>query len=139
MKLTSYSKEHQLSSNASKTEFKVFSKISRKNQKKLLKIDCAFVGEKQEIKYLGVYIDNRLTFQSEVKVLIKKGPWNKNHIQNLQLLKKSSFKLILNALVLSHLHFSAVVFQSIGVKKFFSVNRKTNQLGLESFFLLVEF
>ena len=74
IKLTSYSKEHQLSLNASKTEFIVFSKIARKNQKELSKIDGALVEEKQEIKYLGVHIDNRLTFQSEVKFLLKKWP-----------------------------------------------------------------
>ena len=47
-----------------------------------------------------------------------------------------SFKIILNALVLSRLHYSAVVIQSIG--KNLCVNRKTNQLGLDSFFLSVE-
>ena len=72
MKLTSYFKLHQLSLNASRTEFIIFSKIARKNQKKLLYIDGALVEEKQEIKYLGVHIDNRLTFQSEAKFLLKK-------------------------------------------------------------------
>ena len=54
------------------TEFIVFSKISRKNQRELLKIDGALVEEIQEIKYLGVHIDNRLTFQSEINILLKK-------------------------------------------------------------------
>ena len=57
-----------------KTEFIVFSKIARKNQKELLKIDGSLVEEKQEIKYSGVHIDNRLTFQCEVKILLKKWP-----------------------------------------------------------------
>ena len=136
MKLTSCFKKHQLSLNASKTEFIVFSKIARKNQKELLKIDGALVEEKHEIKYLGVHIDNRLTFQSEVKILYKKnGPWNKHHIHNSQLFTKIIFKTNLECswfespslLCRSH---------SIAWKKSFSVNRKTNQLGLESFFLV---
>ena len=48
IKITSYFKERQLSINASKTEFIDFSKIVRKNQKELLKIDVALVEEKQE-------------------------------------------------------------------------------------------
>ena len=74
MKLTGYFKEHQLSLNASKTEFIVLSKIARQNQKELLKIDGSLVEEKQEIKHLGVHIDNRLTFHSEVNILFKKWP-----------------------------------------------------------------
>ena len=137
MKLTSYFEEHQLSLKASKTEFIVFSKIARKNQKELPKIDSALVEEKQEIKHLGVHIDNRLTFQSEVKILSKNGPWNKNHIHNSQLFTK----------IISKTNLECSCFESpsllcrghsIDWIKSFSVNRKTNQLGLESFFLLVE-
>ena len=43
IKLNNYFEEHQLSLNASKTEFIIFSKIARKNQKELLKIDGALV------------------------------------------------------------------------------------------------
>ena len=62
MKLTSYFKEHQLSIKALKTESIIFSKIVRKRK---LKMDGTLV-EKQDLKYIGVHIDNRLTFQSEV-------------------------------------------------------------------------
>ena len=137
MKLTNYFKEHQLSLNASKTEFIVFSKIARKNLEELLKIDEKIVEEKEEFKYVGVHRDNILTFQSEAKILIKNGPWNKNHIHNLQLFTKIIFKTNLerscfespSLLCCSH---------SIDWKKSFTVNRIINQLGLESFFLLIE-
>ena len=131
-----FQKKHQLSLNASKTEFIVFSKIAIKNQKELLKINGALVEEKQEIKYLAVHIDNRLTFQSEVKILFKKALGIKTIYTISNSSPRSSLKLILNALVLSHLHYSAVVIQSI--EKNLCVYRKTNQLGLENFFLLVE-
>ena len=66
--------------------------------------------EKQKIKYLGVHIDNRLTFKSEIKLLLKKmahGIKNIYAIRNS--LPGSTFKLILNALVLCQLHDPAVV------------------------------
>ena len=62
MKVSSYFKDYQLSIKALKTESIVFSKIVRKRK---LKIDGTLV-EKQDIKYLGVHIDNSLTFQSEI-------------------------------------------------------------------------
>ena len=69
MKLTRYFHEHQLSIIATKTEFIIFSKTVGKNKKQLIKSDGPVVEEKQEIKYLGVHIDNRLIFQSHVKFL----------------------------------------------------------------------
>ena len=66
MKLTSYLKEHQLSINASKTEFLVFDKIVRKNQKERLQFDGALVEKKQEIKYLGAQIEENIPEQSRI-------------------------------------------------------------------------
>ena len=48
MKLTSYFKEYQLSINASKTEFLVFDKIVRKNQKKFLTFNGALVEKNKK-------------------------------------------------------------------------------------------
>ena len=127
------------------TEFKSFKnwvysfkQKCKKNQKELLKIDGAFVEEKQEIKHLGVHIDNRLTIRSEVKILLKKWPLeSKNHIHNSQLFTKIIFKTNLECSCFESPSLRCRS-HSIDWKKSFSVNRKTNQLRLGSFFLLVE-
>ena len=66
------------------------------------------------IKYLGFYIDRNLTFQHEVKHLLRKKACG---IKTLNAIK-SPFNiktrlLLMNALVLSHLHYSSVIINSI--------------------------
>ena len=64
LKLESYFKSHQLNLNASKTEFITF---SRKNDKRQLDSEtivvcCTVVKKKCECKYLGLTLDQHLTF-----------------------------------------------------------------------------
>ena len=87
----------------------------------------ALVEEKQEIKNLGVHKANRLAFQSEVKFLLKKMAREIKTIYTVRnSLPGSSLKLILNALVLRHLHYSAVVIQSIGKYLLVSIEKQIN-------------
>ena len=87
----------------------------------------ALVEEKQKIKNLGVHKANRLAFQSEVKFLLKKMAREIKTIYTVRnSLPGSSLKLILNALVLRHLHYSAVVIQSIGKHLLVSIEKQIN-------------
>ena len=40
-----------------------------------LRVGNVLVKEKQFVKYLGILLDNKLTFQEEVKSLLEKWQW----------------------------------------------------------------
>ena len=69
LKLESYFKSHRLNLKGSKTEFITF---SRKNDKRQLDSETvvvcsSVVKKKYECKYLGITLDQHLTFQTQVK------------------------------------------------------------------------
>ena len=39
---------------------------------------------KNEVKYLGIVIDKKLTFETQVKSALKNGPWHKNNSNSSQ-------------------------------------------------------
>ena len=73
LKLESYFKSHRLNLNGSKTEFITF---SRKNDQRHLDSEtvvvCSSVVKKKcECKYLGITLDQHLTFQTQVRKVLK--------------------------------------------------------------------
>ena len=70
-KLITFFQSNELSLNASKTEFIVFSKTKRTANTQMV-VDNVVIEEKEAIKYLGVHIDRLLSFQEETKHIIKK-------------------------------------------------------------------
>ena len=70
--------------------------------------------EKPEVKGLGVHIDKNLTFQEEVKHILRK---KARAIKTIYAIRKSIPQklliLVLNVLVLSHIHYSAVIIHAI--------------------------
>ena len=64
--------EHHLTINTSKTEFMIFGKSKRKDFSEQIILDSIPIDEKPEVKYLGVHIDSNLTFQEEVKLILRK-------------------------------------------------------------------
>ena len=69
--LMTFFQSNELSLNASKTEFIVFSKTKRIAKTQMV-VDSVVIDEKEAIKYLGVHIDRLLTFQEETKHIPKK-------------------------------------------------------------------
>ena len=134
LSLTSSFKEHQRCIIVSKAELIVFSKIVRNNQKNFQKLT---VFSRWEIKYLGGHIDNRLTFQSKIKILLKKDSWNKNHLGKSHLFTKIIIKINFEC---SCFESPQLLCRSLSIdwKIVFMVIIKTNQRGLKSFFLSVE-
>ena len=70
-KLITFFQSNELSLNASKTEFIVFSKTKRSANTQMV-VDNVVIDEKEAIKYIGVHIDRLLTFQEEAKHILKK-------------------------------------------------------------------
>ena len=70
-KLINFLQSNELSLNASKTEFIVFSKTKRTAYTQMA-ADTVVIDEKEAIKYLGVHIDRLLTFQEDAKHILKK-------------------------------------------------------------------
>ena len=58
--------------NASKTDFIVFSKTKRTTNTHMV-VDNKVIDEEEAIRYVGVNIDNLLTFQKETKHILKNG------------------------------------------------------------------
>ena len=73
--LSNYSLKHSLQLNAKKTELIVFSKKhSRKKDEKytITLDDKIMIKEKTILKYLGVVLDQFITFQDEIKKILRK-------------------------------------------------------------------
>ena len=66
------------------------------------------------VKYLGVYLDRNLTFQNEIKNILRKMATGIKVLYNLQTIFPEKTKLLLlNARVISHLHYSAILIGGI--------------------------
>ena len=72
--LVTYSERHRLTINADKTEFIIFCKVSTNNTMRNFEIEVKnqIIENSKSIKYLGVYLDQNLTFQNEVKNVLRK-------------------------------------------------------------------
>ena len=75
-KLTHYFAMHKLCLNVSKTEFMILSpKRNCSTTNYILNIGNVAIISSVEIKYLGITIDNCLTFNTHVKQVLKKWQW----------------------------------------------------------------
>ena len=79
------------------------------------------------MKYLGVYLDQNLKFQDEVKNTLRKMATG---IETLYAIRDifpiATRLLLLNALVLSHLHYSAILPTGIGGNLITTLEKKLN-------------
>ena len=66
------------------------------------------------VKYLGVYLDQNRTYEKEVKHVLKKMACDNKTIYAVkQFLPGKNCPLLLKALVLSHIHYPAILIQGI--------------------------
>ena len=135
IKLIQFFHEHHLTVNTSKTEFMIFGRSKRKDFSEQIILDSIPTDEKPEVKYLGVHIDNNLTFQEEVKHILRK---TARVIKTIYAIRKSIpqklLTLVLNALVLSHLHYSAVIIHAIEQNLIMSLEKQLNWSLRATFF-----
>ena len=79
-----------------------------------IQVDSKTISPSNHVKYLGVFLDRNLTYQDEVKNLLMKMACGIKTIYSVRDLfpEKTRF-LLLNALVISHLHYSSVLLNGI--------------------------
>ena len=110
-----------------KTELIVFSKkhSRKKVEKYTITLDDKIIEEKTNVKYLGVVLDQFLTFQDEIKNILRKMACG---IKILQSIKKplpvKTRLLIMHALVISHLHYPAVLLSGISANLMISLEKQ---------------
>ena len=63
---------NRLSLNVSKTEFIIFKPPPKTNQRITLKLNGATIYESKKIKYLGIIMDDQLTWKHHITELSKK-------------------------------------------------------------------
>ena len=105
----------QLVVNKQKTEYIVFSTRKRLTNT-VLNIDNERIAESNSMKYLGIIIDSKLKFDGEVKKILQRMACAIKVLNTLSnsLPDKTKF-FLLNAIVISHLHYSALIL--IGLQK----------------------
>ena len=90
-------------------------------------LDGVEVKQKNTVKYLGVMLDKHLTFQDEVKNILRKMA---RGIKTLNAIKYN-FPIatritLMNALVLSHLHYSAILLSGISNQLQITLDKQIN-------------
>ena len=102
--------KHQLTLNADKTEFITFQTANKNNEYKNtnLIVKDEIIRSSNTIKYLGVYLDQNLTYQEEVKHILRKMACGIKTLYSIRDYFPEKVRLLLlNALVISHLHYLA--------------------------------
>ena len=100
---------NSLKVNADKTEITVFGsfKTLTKTNVNQLRIGDQQISTNHKLKYLGVVLDNSLTFQDHINAKCKTAIWNIRKINKIrQFLDLKTAKLLASALVLSHLDYA---------------------------------
>ena len=111
--ISEYYKKHRLMLNNSKTEFITFSKKSKLKETKRnnLLIDNYKIPNVKCVKYIGIYLDCIFKLSRRTKTRITQNGYRDKNIISRPFLEQTSLQL-LNALVISHLHYSVVFLAS---------------------------
>ena len=115
-RLVNFFESHQLTINANKTEFICFCKPSKNNfaGSHTIKVKNQIINTSTTVKYLGVYLDQNMNFQDEVKNILRKMATGIKTLYAIRDIFPTATRLcLLNALVLSHLHYSSILLTSV--------------------------
>ena len=154
--LTKYFTSLKLQLNPSKTEFILFSRNRIFSKSESTTIGNKIITQSKSVKYPGVHIDKNLSFQDELKNLLKKMARGIKTIYTLRnRIPTFLLKTVLNAFVISHLHYSLLLIQSVdknllmslekqliwAIRACYSRNRMdlTKDLKIKHFILPVEY
>ena len=114
--LIHFFQSHRLTVNANKTEFIIFCKPWKNNatQNYTLRVENEIIQTSANVKHLVVYLDRNLTYQNEVKNILRKMACGIKILYALRdFLPINARLLLFNALIMSHLHYSAVLLNGI--------------------------
>ena len=110
-KLLFFFESHRLTINAGKSEFIMFCREAKNySMKKLkLKVQNQVISAISNVKYLGVYLDQNLNYQIEIKNILSKMALGITSLYSVRdIFPRKTRKLLLIAPVVSHLHYSAI-------------------------------
>ena len=119
-KLILFFKKNELNVNESKIKFIIFG-ASTTNKIGEIVVNGWTVLEKKFVKFLGVHIDCNLSFDEEMKNFIPSLTPSKIYFQ------KKTGSALLNALVLSHLHYPIVLFSVFKKSLRVTLNKQLNR------------
>ena len=106
--------KHQLTLNADKTEFITFQTKNNKDKNTNLIVKDEVIRSSSTVKFLGVYLDQNLTFQEEVKHILRKMACGIKTLSSIRDYFPEKVRLLLlNALVISHLHYPAILLNGL--------------------------
>ena len=129
LKLESYFESNRLNLNGSKTKFTTF---SRKNDKGQLDSEtvvvCSLVVKKKcECKYVGITLDQHLTFQTHVKKVLKNMAVGIKTIESIQhKFSTTVLVMLFHALIISHFEYSAIFLTQISPPSLLSLEKQMN-------------
>ena len=99
--------------NESKTEFIIFG-APKSNKIEEIVVNGCTILEKKVVKYLGVHIDCNLSFDEEIKNVLRKMAVGIKVIYSIKnIFPEKTRSALLNDLVLSHLHYPIVLFSGL--------------------------
>ena len=119
---------HRLTINADKTEFILFCKPKNNDVKSYkLHVKDQIIKHSNSVKYLGVFLDQNLTFQDEVKSILQKMSCGIKCLYSIRdLFPEKTRLMLLNALVVSHLQYSAILLTGITVNLMTTLEKQLN-------------
>ena len=126
-KLENYFRSNQLTLNATKTEFIRFSTPKMTVSNSQLMVAGSNIKLKKEVKYLGIIVDIKLTFEYQVKSVLQKTALGIKAIQTIRNnLPKKCLKVLLHALVLSHFEYCNLLLTDISSVLLLTLEKQLN-------------
>ena len=124
-KLILFFRKNELNVNESKSEF-IFGAPKRNKIEEIVVNGCT-VLEKKVVKYLGVHIDCNLSFDEEIKNVLRKMAVGIKVIYSIKnIFPEKTRSALLNALALSHMHYSIVLFSGLKKSLRVKLNKQLN-------------
>ena len=121
--------------NPPKTEFILFIRNRNFSKSESIKIGNKIITESKSVKFLGAHIEKNFSFQDEVKQFLKKMA---RGIKTLYILRNRIptflMKTVMNAFVISHLHYSLLLIQSIDKNLLISLKKHLNWASHTSYY-----
>ena len=128
-KLLFFFESHRLTINGGKTEFIIFCRKTKNdwmNELKL-KVHNQVISAISKVKYLGVYLNQNLNYQIEIKNILRKMALGIKSLYSVRhIFPQKTRKLLLNALVVNHLHYSAILLSGISENLLTTLEKQLN-------------
>ena len=92
-----------------------------------LKVHNQVISAISNVKYLGVYLCQNLNYQIEIKKILRKMALGIKSLYSVRdIFPQKARKMLLNALVVSHLHYSAILSRGISENFLTTLEKQLN-------------